>query len=631
MNLINLEGGKQKRVSTEEPKFKNEILRAIDIVRPEQFFEVGDIDDTASINRAIAYVHSLYNEEEIGIFEYGTVEFSKKKKYKISSEIILLKYVKLDLTTCSIDVTSNIDAVITTNVADLILKGRIKGDSAVIKCNNKASWGIKIKWYSEFFIDGIYVESAKVGYYKFGDNATASSSYGLIGSALQGDRQRPQATIVGSHGILFENATDNKIFTSYMISSETGYYSVETTASNTFISCHAWARLPESNQKFGFVLGNGSKAIDCYADTQDEVGFYLKNGRVQLTNCSVYNNYKGGNNLVGVRIAQNAKYCTVLQTRFIGTGSKSDPNRKWIKKDVEFEASYDPAFDGHIVKFSSFDKVETRTVLESNISESILPIVTISTERNLMEVSSDNQVVVGKRFKTIASNPNSYINTSIFDILCERGIASKNFFLIDDITQNPTLGGFWLDLDDVVFQSKIGIEVLRIKRDGSLQINQKSYIISGMNNPEGFVSGNRGSIYLRTNGGINNSLFVKTTDTGTSGWVSVVQVSQNKVVALQDGLSLNIEAVGGTKYIYRCTISGGRTIKNPQNPSDGQEIIIEITQDNLGNRTPIWESKYDFSYVLSDINLNPSKTTMYTFRYNAEKEKWFCINKLTEL
>lgn len=45
-------------------------------------------------------------------------------------------------------------------------------------------------------------------------------------------------------------------------------------------------------------------------------------------------------------------------------------------------------------------------------------------------------------------------------------------------------------------------------------------IISGLGSPEGFITANKGSLYLRADGGTNTTLYVKESGTGSNGWAA---------------------------------------------------------------------------------------------------------------
>lgn len=62
------------------------------------------------------------------------------------------------------------------------------------------------------------------------------------------------------------------------------------------------------------------------------------------------------------------------------------------------------------------------------------------------------------------------------------------------------------------------IEGLRIESDGSLTVKNSVKIFTGAENPEGRITAPVGSIYLRTNSGVNSTFFVKEVGTGNTGW-----------------------------------------------------------------------------------------------------------------
>lgn len=53
---------------------------------------------------------------------------------------------------------------------------------------------------------------------------------------------------------------------------------------------------------------------------------------------------------------------------------------------------------------------------------------------------------------------------------------------------------------------------------GGIQIQSGAYIYSGTGSPENVVTASVGSLYLRTDGGANTTLYVKETGTGNTGW-----------------------------------------------------------------------------------------------------------------
>lgn len=59
-----------------------------------------------------------------------------------------------------------------------------------------------------------------------------------------------------------------------------------------------------------------------------------------------------------------------------------------------------------------------------------------------------------------------------------------------------------------------------IRNDNQLLFNSISSIRAGTGTPEGVITANVGSLFLRTNGGANTTLYVKESGTGNTGWVA---------------------------------------------------------------------------------------------------------------
>jgi hypothetical protein len=70
--------------------------------------------------------------------------------------------------------------------------------------------------------------------------------------------------------------------------------------------------------------------------------------------------------------------------------------------------------------------------------------------------------------------------------------------------EDLTLQRFLSDLLEIV-------KAIEIRGDGVK-------IRSGQGSPEGVIAANPGSLFLRTDGGISTTLYVKTSGTSTTGW-----------------------------------------------------------------------------------------------------------------
>jgi hypothetical protein len=94
------------------------------------------------------------------------------------------------------------------------------------------------------------------------------------------------------------------------------------------------------------------------------------------------------------------------------------------------------------------------------------------------------------------------------------------------------------------------------------------------------------------------------------------------VVSLTDAPSITVDASLGNDF--RVTIAGDRTMVNPSNPTNGQQIVFQITQGAGGSYTITWGSGYAFSAGLPQPTLSTQqgKTDLLFFVYNATAGNW---------
>jgi len=94
------------------------------------------------------------------------------------------------------------------------------------------------------------------------------------------------------------------------------------------------------------------------------------------------------------------------------------------------------------------------------------------------------------------------------------------------------------------------------------------------------------------------------------------------VVFLTDAATIAVDASLGNDY--RLTIATSRTMGNPSNAADGQQLIFQITQGSSGSAAITWGSGYEFSTGLPQPALSTAagKTDVLGFIYNATKGKW---------
>lgn len=97
------------------------------------------------------------------------------------------------------------------------------------------------------------------------------------------------------------------------------------------------------------------------------------------------------------------------------------------------------------------------------------------------------------------------------------------------------------------------------------------------------------------------------------------------VVMLNDAASITIDASLGNDY--RVTIGGNRTLTNPSNPTDGQKIVVQVTQGTGGPFTLSYGSAYAFAAGLPQPTLSTTagETDLLAFIYNAGKGEWLLV------
>jgi hypothetical protein len=94
------------------------------------------------------------------------------------------------------------------------------------------------------------------------------------------------------------------------------------------------------------------------------------------------------------------------------------------------------------------------------------------------------------------------------------------------------------------------------------------------------------------------------------------------VVALTDAPTIAVDASLGNDF--RVTLGANRTMGNPANPTNGQQIIFQITQGAGGSFTITWGSGFEFSAGLPQPTLSTAagQTDLLGFIYNAAGGTW---------
>lgn len=94
------------------------------------------------------------------------------------------------------------------------------------------------------------------------------------------------------------------------------------------------------------------------------------------------------------------------------------------------------------------------------------------------------------------------------------------------------------------------------------------------------------------------------------------------VVSLTDASTIALDASLGTSF--KVTLAGNRTLGNPTNPTDGQRILIAVSQDATGSRTLTLGSAWALGTDISSVTLTTtaSKTDYIGAVYDATSTKW---------
>jgi len=97
------------------------------------------------------------------------------------------------------------------------------------------------------------------------------------------------------------------------------------------------------------------------------------------------------------------------------------------------------------------------------------------------------------------------------------------------------------------------------------------------------------------------------------------------VVVLTDAPTISVDASLGNDF--RVTINGPRTMSNPLNPSNGQQILFQVTQGSSAPFNLAWGNAYDFSTGLPQPTLSTGagQTDLLGFMYNATSGNWLLV------
>lgn len=101
------------------------------------------------------------------------------------------------------------------------------------------------------------------------------------------------------------------------------------------------------------------------------------------------------------------------------------------------------------------------------------------------------------------------------------------------------------------------------------------------------------------------------------------------VVSLTDAPTIAVDASLGNDF--RLTLGGDHTLGDPSNPTDGQQIIFQVTQGAGAPFTVTWGSAYQFSTGLPQpaLSTDAGQTDVLGFIYDAANGSWLLAAVVT--
>lgn len=89
--------------------------------------------------------------------------------------------------------------------------------------------------------------------------------------------------------------------------------------------------------------------------------------------------------------------------------------------------------------------------------------------------------------------------------------------------------------------------------------------------------------------------------------------------------TVTIDASKGS-YVRVGTLTGNITLANPINPTDGEKLLIELTQDGTGSRTLTLGSAFDAGPWTMTLTTTALKSDIFECVYDGNATKWLITN-----
>jgi hypothetical protein len=137
------------------------------------------------------------------------------------------------------------------------------------------------------------------------------------------------------------------------------------------------------------------------------------------------------------------------------------------------------------------------------------------------------------------------------------------------------------------------------------------------------------SFFLPTSGSSADLLSLANTGAGTVGGGTLAEYLAPAVVTLTDAASVSLNAQAGNDFrlLLTSTVGASRSLANPSNPADGEDITIALTQPASGGPCSVsWGTAYDFgSGGTPTLSTAANAIDLLAFKYLASAAKWICL------
>ena len=105
---------------------------------------------------------------------------------------------------------------------------------------------------------------------------------------------------------------------------------------------------------------------------------------------------------------------------------------------------------------------------------------------------------------------------------------------------------------------------------------------------------------------------------------AVNELADTTPIALTDAATVSVDA--GTGNTFRVVLTGNRTLANPTNLTDGQQLFFRIKQDGTGSRTLAYGSMYKFpGGVAPTLSTGAGDMDILSCQYDKTDNTLVCV------